>query len=86
MNIIHEKCNLSEVDNTDLPRNSYVVTYSHEEKEYYDIVVAMSTVDIFDHYYDNYKAGLKTIGYTKGTVNSKLWKSQQASKPKRPKK
>jgi hypothetical protein len=83
MNIIYEKCNLDEVNNTSLPRNSYVVTYSHEEKECYDIVVATSSVDIFDHYYDTYKAGLKKIGYTKGTINSKLWQSQQPKKPRK---
>jgi len=83
MYIIHEKCNLDEVDNTDLPRNSYVVDYSHEEKEHHDIVVAMSTVEIFDHYYDTYKAGLQKIRYTKGTVNSKLWQSQQPKKPRK---
>ena len=64
MNIIHEKCNLTEVDNTGLPRNSYVVTYSHEEKEYHDIVVAGSSVDIFDHYHVTISRQVSVINLT----------------------
>ena len=71
MQIIHEKCEKKAADDKKLPKSSYLVTYVAEEKLTYDIVLADSRVEIFDHYYDKYKEGLQSIGWTRGTMNTR---------------
>ena len=73
MNVIHEKCEKKVADDKKLPKSSYLVTYVAEEKLSYDIVLADSRVEIFDHYYDKYKEGLQSIGWTMGTMNARTW-------------
>ena len=70
MQVIHEKCEKKAADDKKLPKSSYLVTYVAEEKLTYDIVLADSRVEIFDHYYDKYKEGLQSIGWTLGTMNA----------------
>lgn len=72
MKIIHEKCSLELANDKTLPLNSYIVSYLCEKELFYDIVQASSRVNIFDHYYDNYR-NVKSIEYTKGTINPKLY-------------
>ena len=72
-NIIHAKCEKKAADDKKLPKSSYLVTYVAEEKLTYDIVLADSRVEIFDHYYDKYKEGLQSIGWTMGTMNARTW-------------
>ena len=73
MQVIHEKCEKKAADDKKLPKSSYLVTYVAEEKLTYDLVLAASRVEIFDHYYDKYKEGLQSIGWTMGTVNARTW-------------
>jgi hypothetical protein len=73
MKVIHEKCEKKVADDKKLPKSSYLVTYVAEEKLSYDIVLADSRVEIFDHYYDKYKEGLQSIGWTMGTMNPRTW-------------
>ena len=73
MQVIHEKCEKKAADDKKLPKSSYLVTYVAEEKLTYDIVLADSKVEIFDHYYDKYKEGLQNIGWTMGTMNPRTW-------------
>ena len=73
MKVIHEKCEKKVADDKKLPKSSYLVTYVAEEKLSYDIVLADSRVEIFDHYYDKYKEGLQSIGWTLGTMNTRTW-------------
>ena len=49
MQVIHEKCEKKAADDKKLPKSSYLVTYVAEEKLTYDIVLADSRVEIFDH-------------------------------------
>ena len=60
MQVIHEKCEKKAADDKKLPKSSYLDTYVAEEKLTYDIVLADSRVEIFDHYYDKYKEGLQS--------------------------
>ena len=66
--VINEKCEKSAADDKTLPKSAYLVTYVKEEKITYDIVMADSRVEIFDHYWDTYKEGLQSISWTKGNV------------------
>ena len=50
--VINEKCEKSAADDKTLPKSAYLVTYVKEEKITYDIVMADSKVEIFDHYWD----------------------------------
>ena len=89
MKVIHEKCEKKVADDKKLPKSSYLVTYVAEEKLSYDIVLADSRVEIFDHYYDKYKEGLQSIGWTMGTMNARTWnglKTPPEKKVKRKKK
>ena len=85
MNIIHEKCDPKLADDRKLPYTAYLVQYEVEGKETYDIAMGSGQVEIFDHYYDKYKKGLKWLKQTQGTTRPNLW-NQQAPKRKRRKK
>ena len=76
MRIFLSKCNVSDADDKSLPVNSYLVTYFDGEECSYDICIGTKT-DIFDHYWDRYREGLKDIRWTSGTVPAKVWMSQQ---------
>ncbi len=81
--VINEKCEKSAADDKTLPKSAYLVTYVKEEKITYDIVMADSRVEIFDHYWDTYKEGLQSISWTRGTVNPRQWSSNNPSPPKK---
>ena len=85
MNIIHEKCDPKLADDRKLPYTAYLVQYEVEGKETYDIAMGSGQVEIFDHYYDKYKKGLKWLKQTQGTTRPNLW-NQQAPKRKKRKK
>jgi hypothetical protein len=72
MRIIHEKCSLNLAEDKTLPLNSYIVSYLYQEDLCYDIVQSNSSVNIFDYYYDRYK-NVKSIEYTTGTINPKMY-------------
>ncbi len=81
--VINEKCEKSAADDKTLPKSAYLVTYVKEEKITYDIVMADSRVEIFDHYWDTYKEGLQSISWTKGNVNPRQCNSNNPSPPKK---
>lgn len=59
-----------------LPYTAYLVEYEIDEATTYDIVICNKKTDIFDHYWDKYREGLKGFKQTEGRVNPKLWGSQ----------
>lgn len=71
--IVHENCNLNLAKDKSLPTNSYLVTYELDGKVLYDIVISNKRSDIFDAYWDKYRNDLKTICWTDGKFNSKMW-------------
>lgn len=71
--IIHENCDESLAKDKTLPSNSYLVKYYNEDNLRYDIVICNKRSDIFDMYWDKYREGLKSIKWTEGRVNPKLW-------------
>jgi len=40
-------------------------------------------VDIFDHYWDNYRSDFKNMTQTQGKINPKLWGNTVSEKKKR---
>lgn len=73
MRFLHEDCDPELADNKKLPNNSFIVEYLEEDIPHFDIVQAMKKVEIFDHYWDNYRDKLKNIKQTAGSINPKLW-------------
>lgn len=78
INIIHRDCDVSLAKNKSLPLDSYLVSYHAKNRVMYDVVQGMQ-VDIFDHYYDEYR-NVISIKWTDGRVNPKLYNSQKKSK------
>lgn len=82
--ILHEKCDKVMAESKQLPLDSYLVTYEVNGVTLYDIVQCASKVKIFDAYYDKFGTGvLKSMVWTSGTINPKLY---GATKPDEPKK
>jgi hypothetical protein len=82
--ILHEKCDKEMAESKNLPLNSYLVTYEINDVVLYDIVQSHGQVKVFDAYYDKFGVGvLKSMKWTKGTINPKLY---GATKPDAPKK
>ena len=82
--ILHEKCDKIMAESKNLPLNSYLVTYEVNGVTLYDIVQSHGQVKIFDAYYDKFGTGvLKSMKWTNGRVNPKLY---GATKPDDPKK
>ena len=83
--VIHEKCDLEKDNNNKLPYTAYVIQYEIEGNLVHDIAMAQKAVDIFDHYYDKYKKGSKSLTQSKGTMRPNLWNST-AKAPQRKRK
>ena len=66
------------------PTDSYIVTYTHEERVCKDLVRGTKT-NLFDMYYDKFKGGINSIEYGMGSIKPSLWgyKSPQQQKKKR---
>ena len=73
LKIIHEKCDPKLADNPKLPYTAYLVEYVEDDKTYYDIALCQKQVEMFDHYYDKYKKGLKGWKQSNGKISPKLW-------------
>lgn len=81
--ILHPNCDPILADDRTLPYTAFLVEYESEEQLCYDIVIANKKVDIFDHYWDKYREGLKGFKQTEGRVNPKLWGSQVKTEKKK---
>lgn len=71
--IIKERCEKQDAKNKQLPLDSYIVTYIIDENICYDIVKTSKVVSIFDMYYDKLGIDLKSIEWTEGKINPRLW-------------
>ena len=83
MKIIHEKCDPKLADNPKLPYTAYLVEYVEEDKTYYDITLCQKQVEMFDHYYDKYKTGLKGWKQSNGKISPKLWNDDMINPDKK---
>jgi len=74
MNLIHKDCDPSLAEDKNLPVNSYIILYCINNEKKYDIVQASGFVEVFDNYYDEYgKESIKSIKWTNGTINPRLY-------------
>ena len=58
LKILQQDCDPTAAEDKSLPYSSYLVEYYDNGKRRFDLVVANKQVDIFDHYWDEYKDGL----------------------------
>ena len=75
--MIHQDCDPSLADDRSLPHNAYLIEYLQDGRTMFDIVMAAKRVDIFDHYWDNYRNDLKNMTQTEGRANPKLQNIQK---------
>lgn len=80
--IIQEKCSQVELRNTQLPNDTYIVSYYQEETLYHDLVRG-KRVKIFDMYWDKIRTNLQKIDWGYGRINPKLWGHQETKTKKR---
>jgi hypothetical protein len=71
--VLHQNCKKDLSSDKSLPINSYLVTYLIDGEVAYDIVMCNKISDIFDMYWDNIRENLKSIIWTDGRVNPKMW-------------
>tara|TARA_B100001287_G_scaffold274498_1_gene279927 strand:+ start:3403 stop:3666 length:264 start_codon:yes stop_codon:yes gene_type:complete len=79
MKIIHQDCDPTMGEDRSLPNNAFLIEYLQDGLTKFDIVIAAKQVDIFDHYYDNYRNDFKNMTQAQGRVSPKLW----GNKPKK---
>lgn len=73
LQFLHQNCNPDLAKDTNLPYTAYLVEYECDGQLMYDIVNSQKKVEIFDHYWDRYREGLKSFKQTEGRINPKLW-------------
>ena len=73
MKIIKEDCDPVDAQDKSLPTNAFLVEYRVDDASHFDLVISSKQVDIFDHYYDQYKKNFVTMNQAEGRVNPKLW-------------
>jgi len=81
--IIQENCSPLDLKNTNLPYDTYIVTYFIDDRVYYDLTRATKKSDIFDMYWDKFRKDLKGIRFGYGKINPKLWGYKSPEKKKR---
>ena len=83
MKVIHKDCDPTLAQDRSLPYTAYMVEYLQDGMTHFDIVGSGKRVEIFDHYWDNYRHDFKNMTQTEGRANPKLWGSQQKDKKKK---
>ena len=83
--ILKENCDPKDAQDKSLPYTAYLVEYKLDTKTRYDLVMCGKAVDMFDHYYDNYRKDFVGWKQSEGRVNPNLWNAKQQD-PKNKKK
>ena len=89
LNVLKQKCSVADAEDKTLPYTAYLVEYEKDGKTCYDITLCQKAVEMFDHYYDKYKQGLKGWKQSQGRISPKLWNDdmldpdKKANKPKK---
>ena len=87
MRILHEDCDPKLADDKKLPYTAYLICYKKDDGAFHhDISISGTQVELFDHYYDKYKTGFQWMKQAEGRVAPALWKSREATPPKKKKK
>jgi hypothetical protein len=80
--VLQEKCTDKELKNTELPNDTYIVSYYQNEKLFHDLVRG-KRIKIFDMYWDKIRSNLNKIDWGYGRINPKLWGYQVPKSKKR---
>ncbi len=81
--VYKKDCDPSEAEDKSLPYIAYLVEYSQDGMTKFDICIAGKRVDLFDHYYDQYKQDFVTFTQTQGRMNPRLWVDPTAATDKK---
>ena len=73
LRFIQKDCDPSLAQDRSLPDTAYLVEYIEGDIHKFDIVMAGKKVDIFDHYWDEYRDDFVTMNQSEGRANPKLW-------------
>ena len=79
MKIIHRDCDPSLAEDRSLPYTAYLVEYLQDGMTKFDIAISPKRVEIFDHYWDNYRSDLISMTQTEGRVNPCLLYTSDAA-------
>ena len=71
--VLHKECDPSLAEDKSLPYTTYLVEYLQDGITKFDIVSGYKQVDIFDHYWDNYRSDFLNMKQTQGRINPKNW-------------
>ena len=83
--IIHAECDASLAEDKSLPYNTFLVEYLQDGITKFDLVSSSKKVDIFDHYYDNYRSDFIKMTQTQGRVNPRTWQDPNQKQKKKSK-
>jgi hypothetical protein len=81
--IIHNDCDPSLAEDKTLPYTAYLIEYLQDGMTHFDIAMANKRVELFDHYWDNYRSDFKNMTQTQGRINPKLWGNSKQDKKKK---
>ena len=81
--VYKKDCDPSEAEDKSLPYFAYLVEYLQDGITKFDITIAGKRVDLFDHYYDQYKQDFITFTQTQGRMNPRLWTDPNAATDKK---
>ncbi|AIX17429.1 hypothetical protein Syn7803C76_209 [Synechococcus phage ACG-2014b] len=73
LKFIAKDCDPTSAKDKSLPYTAYLVEYLQDGITKFDIVTADKKVDIFDHYWDNYRSDLINMSQSSGTINPRMW-------------
>ena len=79
-----EKTTIQQANDKSFPTDARLIWYKVNGTEYVDLTRCRKTVELFDMYYDKYgKGAVQRIDFGYGSVNPKLWDTNQRSRRKR---
>lgn len=79
--IIIENGSYSDVCNKQVPNDTYIVKYYVNQKICFDLTRG-SRNNIFDMYWDKFRENLKTIEFSWGISDPRIWNSKKPQKKK----
>lgn len=71
--ILFHNVKKEEIENPDLPSDTYIVEYDTEKGKIIDLCRSLKSSNIFDLYYDKWGNNIRRIEYGYGRLNPRLW-------------
>jgi len=81
LRVFKQNCSKEEASDKTLPYTCYLVTYTVDGKETYDLAISTKQVEMFDYYWDLYKKDFIGWVQSDGRMNPKLWQDPSKKKP-----